>query len=71
MGSIVSSTPAIASDGTLYVGGIGGFLVALNGSTGKSVWSVNLNGRINCSPAIGSDGKIYIGSDDKHLYSIK
>lgn len=79
------SSPAIASDGTVYIAGSIGDangnrrLYALS-STGpvKTGWPVTIGQRITstsdkgieASPALGPDGTIYIGSWDNTLYAI-
>ncbi|GEM_PF-758114 len=63
----VGSSPAIGSDGTIYVGS-GHSLYAIN-PDGTEKWSFETEGYIGSSPAIGSDGTIYIGSGDS-LYAI-
>jgi outer membrane protein assembly factor BamB len=63
------SSPAIGSDGTIYVGSLNGNLYALS-STGTLRWTFTVQGAIHSSPAIGSDGTIYFGSDDTNLYAI-
>ena len=52
---------ASAGDGTVY---------AINGTTGKEIWSSNVGGSI-MSPAIGSDGSIYIAGSYYDLKSKK
>ena len=75
-GGFVESSPAIGSDGTVYVGSWGNWnsLYAVNGKTGDKLWEFltgkSFNG-VKSSPAIGSDGTVYVGSDDKKLYAIK
>ena len=59
----VTSSPAIGSDGTVYVG-----RYAINGTSGVKLWEFEAGGR--SSPAIGSDGTVYVGSYDKKLYAI-
>jgi hypothetical protein len=69
----ITSSPAVASDGTIYVGSQGGKLYAIE-STGKLKWEFSNNntiGPINSSPAIDSDGTIYFGSDDFKVYAVK
>ncbi len=65
----ISSSPAIASDGTIYVGS-SGYLYAIQ-SDGTLKWKFQTNDGISSSPAIASDGTIYVGSWDKYLYAIK
>jgi outer membrane protein assembly factor BamB len=68
----VGSSPAIGSDGTVYVGSMNNKLYALNGKTGVKLWEFETGGWVFSSPAIGSDGTVYIGSayPDKKLYAI-
>jgi len=69
-GEIISS-PAIGSDGTIYVGSNDNRLRAFDPNNGNILWtSVSTGGGIQSSPAIGSDGTIYVGSDDGRLYAI-
>jgi hypothetical protein len=65
----VSSSPAIGSDGTIYVGSDDNKLYAIN-PDGSLKWSFKTGLGVSSSPAIGSDGTIYIGSDDNKLYAI-
>jgi len=65
----VSSLPAIASDGTIYVGLNEGYLYAVK-SDGTLKWKFGTGSRIDSSPAIAGDGTIYVGSDDGYLYAI-
>lgn len=69
-GKDIYSSPAIDSDGTIYIGSYDGYIYAINPdgtlkwkyATGRSIYS--------SSPAIGSSGTIYIGSFDGYLYAI-
>ena len=64
----VSATPAIGTDGTVYVGG-GNKVFALDGMTGAKKWQFVSAGMITfSSPAIGVDGTIYIG-DTTHDFT--
>jgi outer membrane protein assembly factor BamB len=67
-GSVVSS-PAIASDGTIYIGSGDDHVYALNPG-GSLKWKFATGQSVLSSPAIGGDGTIYVGSDDKHLYAL-
>ena len=71
-GGDVFSSPAIGSDGTVYVGerGRGGKLYAINGKSGVKLWEFETGDRVESSPAIGSDGTVYVGSEDNKLYAI-
>ncbi len=53
----VYSSPAIGSDGTVYVGSEDGNVYALNGATGAKKWEFLTGGWVYSSPAIGSDEK--------------
>lgn len=52
--------PAIAPDGTIYVGGYDEKITAYN-PDGSEKWSYTANGAIETVPAIDSDGNIYFG----------
>jgi outer membrane protein assembly factor BamB len=67
----VDSSPAIGSDGTVYVGSGDHKLYAINGKSGVKLWEFETGGEVYSSPAIGSDGTVYVGSWDKKLYAIK
>ena len=64
-----AGNPAIADDGTVYVGCQDHGLYAV-GPDGASRWTVRVGDDIDASPAIGPDGTIYVGSDDKKLWAI-
>lgn len=68
----IDSTPAVAADGTIYVGCVDGRLYALNPGTNETriKWSVNAGGFVSSSPAIGPDGTIYFGSGDHQLHAV-
>ncbi len=69
-GGGIDSSPAIGSDGTIYVGSYDKKLYALN-SDGSKKWEYETgSGIILSSPAISSDGTIYVGSHDKKLHAI-
>lgn len=66
--SFIYSAPAIASDGTIYLGLVDGSVCAYNpdGTTGH-VWNIGVF--THGTPAIGPDGTIYVGSTNKNLYA--
>jgi outer membrane protein assembly factor BamB len=66
---IIWSTPAIADDGTIYVGDWNGRLSALN-QNGSLRWQLHYSGEFHSSPAIGDDGTIYLGHSSGNLYAI-
>jgi len=66
------SAPALASDGTLYVGA-GENLYALDAGDGsiKPAWPFTAGGIIKASPRVdGVDGTVYVGSLDHSLYAV-
>ncbi len=71
-GGNVNSSPAIGSDGTIYVGSLDDKLYAItdSGTSGTEKWTFTTGGDVSSSPAIGSDGTIFVGSDDKSLYAL-
>ena len=71
MGSSAGSSPAIGSDGTVYVGSYNAKLYAINGKTGVKLWEFETESGMRSSPAIGSDGTVYVGSFVGKLYAIK
>lgn len=68
---VLRSSPAIASDGTVYAGDYNGNFVAVN-TDGSIKWEVDLGSRIKySSPAIANDGTIYIGMEgDNVLHAV-
>jgi hypothetical protein len=70
-GGDVRSSPAIGSDGTVYVGSGDKKLYAINGKSGVKLWEFETGDGVNSSPDIGSDGTVYVGSSDRNLYAIK
>ena len=60
-GSLVQSSPAIGSDGTVYVGSYDHKLYALSGKSGVKLWEFETGSVVWASPAIGSDGTVYVG----------
>lgn len=65
----VKSSPAIGSDGTIYVGSDKGDVFALN-TDGTIQWVFPTRGPVRSSPALASDGTIFIGSNDSRLYAL-
>ena len=71
----VTSSPALGSDGTVYVGSFDHKLYALEPDTGQIRWSFATDAHIYSSPALadGSDGRtreIYIASADGSVYAL-
>jgi hypothetical protein len=57
------SSPAIAVDGTVYVGSYDDNLYALDTSNLSLRWSYYAAGNVQSSPAVDSNGTVYFGSD--------
>src|SRR2546428_3864889 len=75
-GQGLDSTPAIDSNGNVYVQSRSGYLFALY-PNGTLKWKFSTsNGLVGCcfgpdsSPAIDSNSVVYVGSSDGNLYSI-
>jgi outer membrane protein assembly factor BamB len=68
-GGEIESSPAIGSDGTIYVGSSDSKLYAIT-STGGLYKDYTTDFAVRSSPAVGSDGKIYFGSDDVYVYAL-
>ena len=65
------SSPAIGSDGTVYVGSSDKKFYALDGKTGTKKWEFVTGSYVGSSPAIGNDGTLYIGSLYEKVYALK
>jgi len=68
-GSWVESSPAIAADGTIYVGSYDDYLYAINPS-GTLKWRYQTGSYVTSSPAVAADGTVYVGSNDGYLYAV-
>ena len=68
-GDKIFSAPAIADDGTIYVGAQDDYLYAIQPS-GELRWRYRAGGDVDSSPVIGDDGTIYFGSDDHRVYAL-
>ncbi len=68
-GDWIDSSPAIAPDGTIYVGSDDNYLMAIN-PDGTLKWAFKTRDDVNSSPVIDSDGTVYVGSDDGYLYAV-
>ncbi len=58
---------AAVIDGRVILGGRDKVVHALDGKSGRAVWTFTTKARIDSSPAIAG-GRVYIGSNDGHLY---
>lgn len=62
LGDEIYGTPALGTDGTIYVGTDKGTLAAI-APNGKKKWSFKTGDEITGSPTVGLNGFIYIASD--------
>jgi outer membrane protein assembly factor BamB len=60
--------PAVAADGTVYLGNNGGFMRAYNPNTGMQLWSFTASGGIEVVPAIDNLGRLYFGTTTGNFY---
>lgn len=67
----IRSSPAIGSDGTIYVGAMDHAccLYAIN-PDGTEKWHRRLNAAVISSPAVDKSGTIYVGEWNKRLYAL-
>ncbi|MDP8256459.1 MAG: PQQ-binding-like beta-propeller repeat protein [Candidatus Alcyoniella australis] len=65
----IYSSPAIAADGTIYVGSTDGTLYAIN-PDGTQRWAFDTLDPIRSSPAIDAEGNVYFGCGDGRIYSL-
>jgi outer membrane protein assembly factor BamB len=68
-GAHCASTPAVADDGTIYIGCQDDTFYAVT-PEGLKKWDLRAGDDVDSSPAIGADGTIYFGSDDKKLWAL-
>ena len=68
-GYIISSSPVLGADGTIYLGSTDCKLYAVK-PNGAQLWVFPTGGYVISTPAIGADGTIYVASDDGNLYAI-
>ena len=66
-GKVIGS-PAVHGD-VLYVGSTGGFLYALDRTSGTAKWQTNIKARIASSPAVAG-GLVYFGAYDGKFYAL-
>jgi outer membrane protein assembly factor BamB len=67
------ATPALAEDGTIYLGAGRAPLIALNPANGGLIWTpdAGLSAALDRSaPAVAADGTIYFGARDNRLWSL-
>jgi uncharacterized repeat protein (TIGR02543 family) len=66
---VIFSSPAIAADGSVYVGSNDNMLHAFN-ADGTNKWTFETGNWVDSTPSIGPDGTIYVGSWDNKIYAI-
>ena len=75
LGVGIISSPAIAEDGTVYIGDEDGLVIAITpglelGQPGQPKWSFDTGlESIEGSPSLGPDGTVYIGTGDGRLFA--
>jgi outer membrane protein assembly factor BamB len=73
-GALMLASPAVAPDGTIYVGATDGKLHAVKpdgtAQPGFPFVPIGTLYSFNSSPAIGADGTIYVGRHDGRVYAI-
>jgi outer membrane protein assembly factor BamB/subtilisin family serine protease len=68
-GDAFNCSPAVAADGTIYIGGDSGVFYAVK-PDGSTKWTYNTGSSFDTSSAaIGPDGTIYAGAFDGNLYA--
>tara|TARA_B100000035_G_scaffold25504_1_gene20010 strand:- start:4997 stop:8554 length:3558 start_codon:yes stop_codon:yes gene_type:complete len=68
-GGVIFSSPAIAADGSIYIGSNDNMLHAFN-ADGTNKWSFETGNWVDSTPSIGPDGTIYVGSWDNKIYAL-
>jgi outer membrane protein assembly factor BamB len=63
------SSPAAATNATIYVTTADGRLLALN-ADGSPQWVFRFHFESFSTPAVGTDGSIYFGARNRHLYAV-
>jgi outer membrane protein assembly factor BamB len=61
LGDRIYSTPAVADDGTLYVGSDAGLFFAIN-DAGRILWKLETQAQADTAPVLASDGTIFFGA---------
>lgn len=65
----IYSSPAVAADGTVYIGSVNGRLLAID-PDGNLVWMVPVSGWFNESPALCADGTIVFGTWGNRVHAV-
>jgi outer membrane protein assembly factor BamB len=70
LGGFISSSPALnSSDGTVYVGGLSGFIAGVCPNGVARFASTTIS--VQSSPATGADGTLFFGGDDGLLRAVR
>ena len=69
VGGNIGSSPAIADDGTIYVGHMNNDMCAVY-PNGTIKWKYTTGSWIACDPTIHPDGTIIFGSSDTYIYAL-
>jgi outer membrane protein assembly factor BamB len=69
LGGNIGSSPAVADDGTIYVGHMNNDMCAIN-PNGTIKWKYTTGSWIACDPTIHPDGTIIFGSSDTYIYAL-
>jgi large repetitive protein len=62
-GEITCSSPALATDGTVYISGVPGIFAAYNPPAEWCTWVIDIDWTYESSPAVGEDNTVYIGAN--------
>ncbi|MEM8486323.1 MAG: PQQ-binding-like beta-propeller repeat protein [Bacteroidota bacterium] len=65
----IVSTPAVGTNGTVYIGSLDNNLYALN-PNGTLQWSLDTGDQVFSSPTISPDGTIFIGSRSGNVFAV-
>jgi len=64
------SSPALGTDGSVYVGFGDKKIYALNGETGTKIWEFTTKNKVAATPVVGKDGSVVVGSMDNNVYAL-
>jgi outer membrane protein assembly factor BamB len=67
-GSAVHAAPAVAADGTIYVGTADGIVQALS-ERGTLLWSYTIEGAVAWPPLVDASGRVFVATAAQRLYS--
>jgi outer membrane protein assembly factor BamB len=63
----ISASPAVTSEGTVYIATEGGYLAAINHEGGPG-WVYNVSGPVKSSPSVESSGNVLAITADGYMY---